>query len=87
MRPQFRPLKNLYFQFIQGTELDGVLQWHHAADALNRREFIKLVPDKHGSHEFKGYLETQYLREIPADRFEETVLEVLRQYAKDQGLI
>ena len=85
--PHYRTLKNLYFQFIQGTEFENVLQWHHAADALNRRGYIVLVPDRSGEAMYKGYFETKQLHEIPEDRFEQTIYEVLRQYAIDQGLI
>lgn len=84
---QYKPLRNLYFQFIADTEFEDVLQWHHAADALNKRGYIVLVPDKSAEAQYKGYFETKQLREIPEERFIETIQEVLRQYAKDQGLL
>ena len=82
---QYKPLKNLYFKFVEGTELDGILDWHHVADALNRHGLIVLVPDKTG-HSFSGYSETKKLHAIAPHDFETTILEILNQYAKDQGL-
>lgn len=76
----YRPLRNLYFQFIKGTDFDGKLDWNDVATAFQIQGYIKLVPDRHEQHAYKGYMETERMRNISSDQFRITMNEVLSSY-------
>jgi len=82
MKPRFKPLKNLYFQFIESTEFEGVLNWNDVAEIFQSHDLIRLAPDKSGEAQFKGYFETEVMRKIPKEFFKEEIKEILIKYVK-----
>lgn len=46
MKPKIKPIRDLYFRFIEGTPLDGKLNSQQCAEVLARHGFIELVPHK-----------------------------------------
>ncbi len=46
MKPKIKPIRDLYFRFIEGTELDGKMNAQQCAEIMARHGFIKLVPHK-----------------------------------------
>jgi hypothetical protein len=80
-----RPIKNIYFQFIQGTEFDKQLDAEQGAAALERAGLIYF--ETSGQPDLvSGYSETPKMHAIPEDKFHDAILEVFRQYIVDQGL-
>lgn len=82
MKPRTRPLKDLYFRFIEGTEHAGVLDWNHAADALQRAGLIDLIPHRE-RWTFEHYRDTSKMHNMSPEH----IHEILRQYAIDLGLV
>lgn len=46
MKPKTKPIRDLYFRFIEGTELDGKLNAQQCAEIMARHGFIELIPHR-----------------------------------------
>jgi hypothetical protein len=46
MKPKIKPIRDLYFRFIEGTEYDGRVNAQMLADWLVMERMIHLVPHK-----------------------------------------
>ena len=78
MRP--KPIRNLYFQFIRGTALDGEATWEHAAKALSDAGYIELILNKYDGVTMSHYVETEVLHALPKEDFEPIVLDTIARY-------
>lgn len=66
MKSKTKPIRDLYFRFIEGTELDGKLNAQQCAEIMARHGYIKLVP--HDSRPaIEHYRDTVLMAELGAD--------------------
>jgi hypothetical protein len=84
MRPRARPLRNLYHRYVRESEFEGVLNWSDVAEALYAEGFIDYVPGFDGV--FSHYVETERMRKLPREAFDDVIREVLRKYTATKGL-
>jgi len=74
-----KPLRSLFFQFIQGSEFEGQVSDEHVAKILSDAGFIELILNKYDGRTVSHYKETEVLRAIPKEAFLDTIEEVLRE--------
>jgi hypothetical protein len=46
MKPKTKPIRDLYFRFIEGTEYEGRVNAQQLAAMLNYERMIELIPHK-----------------------------------------
>ena len=88
MKAKTRPIKDLYFRFIEGTHFEEILNAQQAAGALMSAGLIELVP--HTSQPcFEHYKDLVNFRTFgKTDNGSYTkIMDVFYQYAIDQGLL
>jgi hypothetical protein len=86
MSRPIRPLKDLYFRFIQGGALDGVLNSQQAASALQAEGLIELIPHL-SKPSIEHYRDLQKLVVMTSEEQETAINTALFQWCTDQGLI
>lgn len=74
MTKRLRPISNLYFKFIQGTVLEGILDDVDVARCLSELELIEMTYNERGD---VRYSELQKLHKQGS----EAILECLKGYA------
>lgn len=85
MATKTRPIKDLYFRFIQGTEFEGVLNAQQVADALCGEGLIEIVP--HNSQPiFEHYRDIAVMDFNQAEIYDK-LMTIFERYANDQGLV
>ena len=72
-----KPIRSLFFQFLEGTEFEGIIEPPEAGALLEAAGLIELIANKYDSTFFTHYRETEAMRKLPKEGFADAVRSVL----------
>lgn len=85
MKPKTKPIRDLYFRFIEGTDLDGKINAQEVAKILSDAGIIDLVPHR-TRPAFEHYTDSIALKDFDPKLRELYIRDVIRATRGTNGL-